>query len=94
MLIDCYEKFRNQVGTLQIKTVKQMWGVISKELSEQLEMNISPNHCKNRWRVVERNYKKFVDNQNSTGRDKKYFEYEEEMNRLFAKKKILIQKYY
>lgn len=64
-----------------------MWGIISNELSEQLGVNISASNCENRWWVVGRNYKKFVYNQNSTGRGKKYFEYEEQMSRLSAKKK-------
>ena len=43
----------------------------------------------NRWRVVERNYKKFVDNNNQTGRGRKFFEYTEEMEKICGKKKNL-----
>ncbi|KAL1498421.1 hypothetical protein ABEB36_009227 [Hypothenemus hampei] len=41
----------------------------------------------NRWRVVERGYKKFIDNKNKTGRGKKFFEYEQEMDEMFSWKK-------
>lgn len=41
----------------------------------------------NRWRVIDRNYKKFVDNKKKTGRGKKMFEYVTEMEEIFGKKK-------
>ncbi|XP_068083684.1 uncharacterized protein [Anabrus simplex] len=89
MLIDLYEKYRPKVGSFKIRNVKQMWVVIAEVLSEDLQMNISPNHCENRWRVLERNHKKYVDNKNATGRGRKYFDYAEEMDRIFAEKKTV-----
>ncbi|CAH1992952.1 unnamed protein product [Acanthoscelides obtectus] len=40
-----------------------------------------------RWRVLERNYKKYVDNQRQTGRERTFFEYKHEMEEVFLKKK-------
>lgn len=67
MLIDMYKKYKNKVGTFQIKNQKMLWEKIAEEL-RKLGLRITVNNCLNRWRVVERNYKKFVDNQNKTGR--------------------------
>lgn len=65
-LIDLYSKYHKKVGTFQIRNQKQLWEIIAKEL-KQLGLRVTPNNCLNRWRVVERNYKKFVDDQNKTG---------------------------
>jgi len=86
-LIDLYGKYREKVGTMKIRSLKQMWAIISEEMSETYKMKITPNNCENRWRVLERNYKKYVENKNSTGRGKKYFEFSEEMDQIFAHKK-------
>lgn len=87
MLIDLYEKYRPQVGTMKIKNFKAMWEFISKDLSDTLNQSYSPTICENKWKVLERNYKKYVDNKTSTGRGRKYFEYAEEMERVLGKKK-------
>ncbi|KAJ8944585.1 hypothetical protein NQ314_009456 [Rhamnusium bicolor] len=89
MLIDAYKKYRNKVGTFEVRTMKQMWLIIAKYLSELLKTQISDSNCPNRWRVLDRNYKKYVGNQKSTGRGKKYFDYAEEMDGLFEKNKAV-----
>ncbi|CAH1183030.1 unnamed protein product [Ceutorhynchus assimilis] len=87
ILIDLYGKLKNKVGTFQIKNIKMLWEKIANELAK-LHIIVTPNNCLNRWKVLERNFKKFVDNQNKTGRGRKYFEYEAEMSEIFGKKKI------
>lgn len=64
-----------------------MWTQIAKELQNLLNNKIISSQCENRWRVVERGYKKFIDNQTSTGRGKKYFEYQEELENILGRKK-------
>lgn len=86
-LIDLYGKYREKVGTMKIRSLKQMWAIISDEMSQTYKMKINPNNCENRWRVLERNYKKYAENKNSTGQGKKYFEFSEEMDQIFAHKK-------
>ncbi|CAH1115790.1 unnamed protein product [Psylliodes chrysocephalus] len=49
--------------------------------------DVTKENFYNRWRVVERNYKKYIDNQNSTARGRKYFEYVEEMKNIFGGKR-------
>lgn len=67
MLIDLYAKYREKIGTFEIKNTKMLWQKIAEEL-QKLNIHVTPNNCLNRWRVLERNYKKFVDNQNKTGK--------------------------
>ncbi|XP_072385828.1 uncharacterized protein [Diabrotica undecimpunctata] len=82
LLIDLYKKYRNRVGTVEIRSVKMLWVIIAQELKKH-NVHVTPNNCINRWRVLERNYKKFVDDQNQTGK-RKYFEYKEEMDGVFT----------
>lgn len=72
---------------MKIKNIKSMWNIIAAEISIILSSNISYKNCENRWKVLDRNYKKWVDNQNSTGRGRKFFEFAEEMNSVYGKKK-------
>lgn len=67
LLIDLYGKFKNKVGTFDVKNTKMMWSKIAEALLK-LNIHVTPNNCINRWRVLERNYKKYVDNQSKTGK--------------------------
>lgn len=64
-----------------------MWEVISVEINKIHSTSFNASHCENRWRVIERNYKKFVDETNKTGRGRKLFEYTVEMEEIFGNKK-------
>nr|CAI5827637.1 unnamed protein product [Callosobruchus analis] len=48
---------------------------------------VAPSNCENRWRILERNYKRFIDNQNQTGGERRFFEFSKEMESLLGKKK-------
>lgn len=87
VLLDLYQKYRPKVGTREIKTLKKLWEILACELNRLLEINVTESHTENRWRVLERAYKKYVDNQNKTGQGTKYFEYKEEMDQIFRGKK-------
>lgn len=87
LLIELYKKYRQKVGSFQIKNMKRLWEVIAGELNNILHHNMSPGNCENRWRVLERNYKKFIDNNNKTGRGRKDFEFSKEMDEIFLKKR-------
>ncbi|KAJ8934442.1 hypothetical protein NQ318_003837 [Aromia moschata] len=76
-----------KVGTAQIKSLKKLWELLAKELNSLLKTNLTASHIENRWRVLERAYKRHVDNQNKTGQGRKYFEYIEEMGLIFKGKK-------
>ena len=81
-----YKKYRNKVGGMEIKNLKKMWEVIATDINKSHNFNVSAAHCENRWRVVERSYKKFIDNNKQTGRGRKVFEYETVLNEIFTQK--------
>lgn len=87
LLIDLYKKYKKDVGKLKMKNFKTMWAQIAVEISALLGINVTPKNCENRWKVLDRNYKRWVDNQKSTGRGRKVFEFADEMNDVYGKKK-------
>lgn len=74
--------------------MKKLLKVIATELSNIFKITISAAKCENRWKVLERNYKKVVDNNNKTGRGRKTFNYETKFDEIFGKKTILDQQFY
>nr|XP_022910901.1 uncharacterized protein LOC111421939 [Onthophagus taurus] len=92
LMIDLYKKYRHKVGGIEIRNLKKMWELIAEELNKNYKLNVSANNCDNRWRVLERNYKKCIDNAHKTDRGRKCFEFETEMNEVFGKKKNIIPK--
>ncbi|KAL1492462.1 hypothetical protein ABEB36_010714 [Hypothenemus hampei] len=91
-LLDLYAKYKDDVGTFKIRNAKALWEKIANEL-RLLQINVNSNHCLNRWRVVERSFKKFTDNQSKTGRGRRFFEYKEEMEAIFKNKVNLRPEY-
>ncbi|KAF5285943.1 hypothetical protein FQA39_LY16494 [Lamprigera yunnana] len=70
-----------------MKNFKAMWDVIGRQLSNLLSTEISPKNWENLWKVLNRNYKKWVDNKNSTGCSRKLFEFSKEMDDTYGKKR-------
>lgn len=89
IFLDTYKMLKNKLGTVEVKTVRQMWQQISEKLRTLLNVEVTTAHCENKWRVLERSYKKFIDNQKSTGRGRKYFEFFQEMEEILGKKKSI-----
>lgn len=87
ILIDYYKEYKSKIGTMAIKNYKVMWEKIAHEMSNKLGNKILAKNCENRWKVLERNYKKYVENKNSTGRGRKIFEFSQEMDDIYEKKK-------
>ncbi|KAL1509937.1 hypothetical protein ABEB36_004601 [Hypothenemus hampei] len=87
IFLGLYECHRKSVGTLKMKNFKKMYEEISKEMKRKTGKNITPTNCANRWRVLERAYKKYVADSNKTGAARKQFEYSEIMNNILGKKK-------
>ncbi|CAH1983577.1 unnamed protein product [Acanthoscelides obtectus] len=52
-----------------------MYEKIAKELRQKTNQNITGSNCENRWKHLERIFKKYVDNNNKTGRGRREFEY-------------------
>lgn len=84
-LLDFYKTYRNKVGTLQMRNFKKMWEVISDEFKKLYHLSVTASNCENRWRVLERNYKKFIDNKKQTGAGRNVFA--NEMEDILGKKK-------
>ncbi|KAK9731686.1 hypothetical protein QE152_g13483 [Popillia japonica] len=60
VLIDLYKKYKKKLGTMELKTVKDMWVVIAKELEVALKKPVPASCCENRYKVLDRNYKKTI----------------------------------
>lgn len=73
-----------------MKNRKQMWEQIAKILREKHNGNFTGVQCENRWKVMERNYKKTKDNNKKTGRAPKFFEYEAHLDEIYIKKKNIV----
>ncbi|KAI4454189.1 myb/sant-like dna-binding domain [Holotrichia oblita] len=87
LLTDLYGKYRNKVGTLELRSLKKMWELIATEINKIANSKFFATNVENRWRVSERNYKKTVENNNKSGRGRKNFEYMQEMDEIFERKK-------
>lgn len=86
-LLHCYNIHKDKIGTMAIRNQKKMWELIANDLKSK-NVNVTPSHCENKWRVMERNYKKFIDNNKKTGRGRCEFTYAEEMAEILGKKKM------
>ncbi|CAG9857380.1 unnamed protein product [Phyllotreta striolata] len=87
LLIELFGKYRQSVGSFQMKSLKHMFLKIAEEMRKTTGSNVAAGNCENRWKVLERNYKKFLDNSNQTGRGRKTFEYASHMNDILGKKR-------
>ncbi|KAF6215899.1 hypothetical protein GE061_000234 [Apolygus lucorum] len=81
-LIDAYNTVILQTNNRKI-TKKKMWTLVADMVG------IAANHCENRWKVLERNFKAFKDNKRQTGRGRKVFEYAAEMEAVLGHKKTI-----
>jgi hypothetical protein len=89
MFLDQYKKHRKRVGTLEMKSLKQIWQWIAQQLSRDLGVTVQASHCENMRKALERNYKKHVDHQHSTGRGRRTFDFFEEMEEISGKKRAI-----
>ncbi|CAH1114878.1 unnamed protein product [Psylliodes chrysocephalus] len=85
-LLNLYKTYKPKVALGKIKTIKRMWEIISTEISNKLRITIGPTKCKNRFKVLDRGYKKFTDNNRKTGRGRKTFDYENQFDQIYHKK--------
>ncbi|KAJ8966427.1 hypothetical protein NQ314_003525 [Rhamnusium bicolor] len=88
IFLELYKKYREQVGRLRIKNLKKIFEEIAKEMQHTTKTRISGTNCENRWKVLERNYKKYIDNNSKlTGRGRNIFEYTDIMHTILGSKK-------
>ncbi|XP_044766293.1 uncharacterized protein LOC123322411 [Coccinella septempunctata] len=87
-LLELYKIYKKKVGTYEVKSMKKLWELVGQEMSNHFKITISGSKCENRFKVLERCYKKVVDNNNATGRGRsRPFEFENEMDDIFHKKR-------
>ncbi|XP_050512205.1 uncharacterized protein LOC126888195 [Diabrotica virgifera virgifera] len=86
VLINLYVNYKEQVGSFEIRNMKMLWHTIASDLNK-MGISVTKDNCLNKWRVLERGYKKFKDNQNQTGKRRKFFEFEKEMDEVFQARK-------
>ncbi|CAH1114888.1 unnamed protein product [Psylliodes chrysocephalus] len=92
-LLNLYKLNKPKVGKGDIKTMKKLWEIIAREMSNKYKITVSPAKFENKYKVLERAYKKFVENNNKKkGRGRKEFVYENIFNEIFDKK-MAAQKY-
>ncbi|VEN54339.1 unnamed protein product [Callosobruchus maculatus] len=66
--------------------MKKLWERVASDIGQNYNIEISAAKCENRFKVLERNYKKVVDNNNRTGRARKIFEYQDEFDEMLGKR--------
>lgn len=86
VLLSCYEHYKNDLN----RPVKRRtaWQKIIEEMAA-MGVKVQVVQAQNKIKVLLRSYKKIKDNSTKTGRGALKFEYLEEMDRLFAKNKVI-----
>lgn len=85
-LIALYKKYHTQIG-ISIKKQKKLWEILVESLNKEFNLKLTPSQGENKWRTLLRAYKTVIDNNNKTGRARKTFEYQAELDDIFGKKK-------
>ncbi|CAH1998316.1 unnamed protein product [Acanthoscelides obtectus] len=86
LFLDLYKKYKQLLMAGKIK-LKKLYESIANEINQRTNENVAPSNCENRWKVLERNYKKFCDNNKKTGRGRGFFEYADIMADILVDKK-------
>ncbi|XP_050514774.1 uncharacterized protein LOC126890015 isoform X2 [Diabrotica virgifera virgifera] len=86
LLIDLFKKYKPVMTKGDIKTMKEMWDVIANDLSNQFEKPITGSKCKNKFKVLERGYKKMLNDDEIGKRRKKNFPYAKEFKDIQPRK--------
>lgn len=80
-LIHYYKKFRPHVGTLQVKNLRRLFEIICQKVNKDMKSNYTTSNCENRWRVLQRKYKKYALS-GSKNKRARHFEFAKEMAEL------------
>ncbi|KAF6214320.1 hypothetical protein GE061_009060 [Apolygus lucorum] len=87
-LLELYKLNHKKVGHC-ITSFKKLYELLCNMLNSQFGLNLKPSQVEHKMRNLIKAYKALVDNNNKTGRGKKYFKFESELTEIFAKcKKI------
>lgn len=85
-LIDEYRNNHVKVGS-KIRSFKVLYEMIANTLNIEFGLKLTGAQVNNKFQCLVRSYKAIVDNNKKTGRGRKFFEFEEEMEQIFHKSK-------
>ncbi|XP_031329316.1 uncharacterized protein LOC116160285 [Photinus pyralis] len=86
LLIELYNNYSPKVGkVVKLKNKKKMWEAIKDDMEKQ-NYTFTAAQIENRWKTLERSFKKKTENNNKTGRARASCPYERELTECFAKK--------
>lgn len=85
-LIDEYGKNYKDVGS-RIRSYKILYEIIADILNTEIQLKLNESQVNNKFQTLVRSYKAVVDNNKKTGRGRKHFEFEEQMDNIFQKSK-------
>lgn len=85
MLISLYSQNHNLIGkgtNKKFKTKKEMWDYITDNINAKFSANFLTMQTENRWKTVDRAYKRTKIYNNKSGNDRRNFAYEEDFQEL------------
>lgn len=85
-LIDEYQKNFKDVGS-RIRSYKMLYEIIADLLNTEFQLKMTVSQVNNKFQTLVRSYKAVVDNNEKTGKERKHFEFEEQMDAIFQKSK-------
>lgn len=85
-LIDEYGKNYKEVGS-KFRSFKVLYEMIANILNTEFGLKLTGSQVNNKFQTLVRSYKAVVDNSKKTGRGRKYFEFEEQMELIFQTSK-------
>ncbi|VEN64092.1 unnamed protein product, partial [Callosobruchus maculatus] len=56
--------------------MKKLWELVAHDMSIKYRTTVLPSKCGNRFKVLDRSYKKTKDHNNQSGRGRRAFEFE------------------
>uniref|UniRef100_UPI00358ED876 uncharacterized protein n=1 Tax=Myxine glutinosa TaxID=7769 RepID=UPI00358ED876 len=82
MLIDLYQERKSKFES-SVYRKKSLWEEITNELNTRLGTAFNKDQIEGRWKTLWAAYKRHKRNQNSTGRDRRHFEFEDRFDDMF-----------
>ncbi|CAG9856063.1 unnamed protein product [Phyllotreta striolata] len=89
-LIELFKIYRPSNEANDVRTMKEMWEIMSREMSALYQIHFTPAKCENRYKVLERNYKKIVKTLDKGEQPKKMFPFFAEFQAISRHKKYTI----
>lgn len=75
-LIDAYKYLRNNLGK-KMPTKRQMWESLAEKINDVFPGTVTASQVENKWRALEKRYKKLVSSSNMTGKGLQKWAFEE-----------------